>query len=390
MTWSREIALLLDGTSVAPDANQVLRMHEQIEQGVDWSALLRIAIPQGVLPLLSRNLTRNAMSVIPRTTLVQLQLYSRRVAERNQEQSLELAKLVSALSRDGFRVLPFKGPALATAFYGDIGIRECHDLDLWIDPSQSALAREWFLGAGYRPVQHVQGVPQEVHHAEKEQEGFSSPDGRVLIEMKAHLERSRASRFDPPFEQVWNRRGHISVHGVVMAVMAVEDLLPCLAVHGSKHLWRRLNWIVDIAAVLSTLPEPDGGGMLSRAREWRCKRRLVIAVALAAAFYGIEIPPAMSSMIEERAVRSAVARIRAELFAPKFHTLGSLGSDFVYGLRSSDSMSERLRRARHFLGRIGRADEGRMLVPMSAEMRRVYGAFVTVRNWFGAADTKLQ
>ena len=56
MTWSPEIALLLDATS--PYGREGCFAHSPASRrGLDWSELLRLAIPHGVLPLLSHNLS---------------------------------------------------------------------------------------------------------------------------------------------------------------------------------------------------------------------------------------------------------------------------------------------------------------------------------------------
>lgn len=376
----REIGFLLEGTAVVPDRDQILKMREHLDLGVDWTEVLRLAIPHGVLPLLTRNLAKYAEEAVPQTTLSQLNRIARKVAEQARVQSLELSTIVSALSRDGFRVLPFKGPTLALAFYGDIGLRESHDLDLWIDPSQFVAAVEWLRGAGYRPVHHVQGVPQELSSCRERQEEFLNPQGTMIVDIKGHIEWSRASLFDPPFEQVWNRRGSIMMNGFEMGVISVEDLLPCLAVHGSKHLWRRLNWIADIAAVLSSSPGPEWEMVLSRATDWRCRRRLLTAVGLASVFYATETPALLRQEIQKPVIRSTIHHICLALFQEKCHSVGALGSEVISGLRSGDSMSERMRYSRTFLRRLLHADETRMMVPMSDSLRRLYRASATVRE----------
>ncbi len=380
MTWSPEIALLLEATSPHSDENAISRIHRQIARGVDWSELLRIAIPHGVMPLLSRNLSTFAASVIPGPTLVQLQLFGKKVTERNQEQSVELVKIISALTREGIRVLPFKGPALAIAAYGDIGLRESHDLDLWVDPMQVARANEWFREAGYRPVKHIQGVAREVSDFGEGQGEFLSPDGRVLIELRDHLERSDTSDFDPAFDPIWSRRTHASLEVFEIPVFGIEDLIPSLAVHGSKHRWRRLNWVTDIAALVFAHQRIDWEVMLTRATEWRCRRPLLTAVTLASKLYGVELPQPCKRA-GGLAVGSAVLYVSSTLFRPEGHTVGSVCGDILYRLQSYDSTAGRLRLVRSWLGRLLKADEERGAVRLSKNLNRVYRGVARVRGW---------
>ena len=383
MTWSPEIALLLDATSIHPDEDAVLRIRQRVERGLDWSELLRIAIPHGVLPLLSHNLSAYAASVVPRVTLAQMQLFGKRVADRNREQSLELAKIISAFTREGIRGLPFKGPALAMAAYGDMGVRESHDLDLWVDPLQCARASEWLREAGYHPIRHVQGVARQVSDFGSRHGEFCSPDGRIFIELRGHLEQSELTGFDPAFDEVWDRRGQVSLCSSEIPVLAAEDLLLGLAVHGSKHRWRRLNWIVDVAAVSSSRAGIDWEAMLTRAGEWRCLRCLLVAVALASTLYCIELPQVCSKPMRDLAVCSAVSYIRSSLFREQRRTIGNVSTDVLYRLQCCDSTSERLRCTRNWLRHIVRADETRMALPMSKNLRRVYSAVSRLRDLIG-------
>jgi hypothetical protein len=51
---------------------------------------------------------------------------------------------------------------LAISFFGDINLRECHDLDFWVDPEEFGHASEWFKAAGYLPIEHVQGLATRI------------------------------------------------------------------------------------------------------------------------------------------------------------------------------------------------------------------------------------
>ena len=385
MNWSPEIALLLEATSPYPDDDAGSRIRRRIERGLDWSELLQIAIPHGVLPILSHNLSTLATNVVPRVTLAQLQIYSKEVEERSREQALELARIVNAFTREAIRALPFKGPTLALAAYGDIGLRESHDLDFWVDPLQLARAREWFREAGYHPVKHVQGGPRVVADCGERQNEFLSPDRRIFIEVGGHLERSENSDFDPAFEEVWDRRGNASLNLSSIPVLAVEDLLPGLAVHGSKHIWRRLNWIVDVAALISSRAVIDWEAMFTRAREWRCLRRLLVAVAVARTLYCVELPQVCSEPLRDLAVCSAVSYIRSSLFREQRRTICNVSSDVLYRLQCCDSTSERLRCTRHWLRHVVQADETRMALPMSKNLQRVYRAVALGRGWMAQA-----
>ena len=56
--------------------------------------------------------------------------------------------------------------------------------------------------------------------------------------------------FDYEKEDVFGRSQVVSVHGKDVPTLSNEDLLIILCVHGSKHYWKRLSWIFDIAKLI--------------------------------------------------------------------------------------------------------------------------------------------
>jgi Uncharacterised nucleotidyltransferase len=382
MIVSPETMLVLEGTRVHPDMNSVLRMRDQIAGGPDWSEVLRIAIPHGVLPLLASNLSVHAADVMPPVTLVEFQIFCRKVARRNLEQLLELIKLMSAFSAEGIRVLPFKGPTLAVGAYGDLNLRESHDLDFWVEPSRFTHINKWFRDAGYHPVEHARGIARRVSVSGGNHHEFSSPDGRVLIEVKDHLEPSDDMEFDPPFEQVWERRYYTTLRSSTIPILSLEDLLLGLAAHGSKHAWRRLNWIVDVAAVIAAHPGVEWEAMFVRAAEWRGRRRLLAAVSLANTVYGVDVPAVYRRAAQEPAVRLLVSHIRSSLLQQPHRRLVPGFSDRVLcQFGNCDTIGGRLRLARESFHYAVRQGKSRMFPPGSDSLRGADGRTGWWERW---------
>src|SRR5208282_2899895 len=61
----------------------------------------------------------------------------------------ELFRLLDLLERHAIPALPFKGPVLASALYGDLAMRESCDLDVLVRSSDLAGAKRAMLASGY-------------------------------------------------------------------------------------------------------------------------------------------------------------------------------------------------------------------------------------------------
>lgn len=372
MTISSEGALLLDCGRIQLDNGTVQRIRDRIQTGIEWSELIRLAIPHGLLPVVSRSLGASAPDLVPPSTLSQLNLYRERVYRRNREQAAVLAQLLAKYRDANIRVLPFKGPTLALSAYGDLALREFHDLDLWVHPRDLADAGEVLREAQYRPVEYVRGSPQMSQDAGSCQEEFVSADGKILIDLHDVLQ-PRDSSFIPDFDQLWERRTEIPIAGTTVQAFQPEDLLINLSVHGAKHVWRRLNWILDVAALIASTSDMDWDEVLRRAQQWRCRRRLLLGMALANECFEARVPDHHLAQIRGTPqIKRLVSTWRGRLFAePGIHNFANFFTEGRFQLQAADSFRGAAAIIASYGHRIIKADEVKML-PMSGGFKTLY------------------
>ena len=107
----------------------------------------------------------------------------------------------------------------------------------------------------------------------------------------------------------------MTLHGSEVRCLAPEDLLLALAVHGTKHLWERLAWVCDVAALLNSRAAPDWDFVLRRARESRVERMLYLALRLARGLLGAELPSEVLARTADPVVARLASEVAAALFA---------------------------------------------------------------------------
>jgi hypothetical protein len=88
----------------------------------------------------------------------------------------------------------------------------------------------------------------------------------------------------------------MSIDGQRVRGMAPEELLIVLCVHGSKHAWERLKWVADVAELLRA-HRLDWQRVFSTATKWKCRRMLLLGLALADRLMKIPLPPDILSAI---------------------------------------------------------------------------------------------
>src|SRR2546428_7051538 len=126
----REIALLLCCARTLFSEEHARELSSLASGTVNWSEVLELAQLHGVLPLVHRNLGRDANT--PNTVRRRLDRAAHQNARRNLFLIARLLDIITLLERHGIAAMPYKGPEMALRVYGDPSLRQSTDLDLFV------------------------------------------------------------------------------------------------------------------------------------------------------------------------------------------------------------------------------------------------------------------
>jgi len=197
-----------------------------------------------------------------------------------------LFRILDEFASAGIGALVVKGPVLAVRAYGDPAIRSYGDLDLLVRRRDIRRATELMMAGGYDAA-----VPLAAIDAGKipGQYLFSRPEAKLIIE----LHNDFTLRYFPrrlPLERFFERQTRVQVDSREVPALSVEDELVLICVHGAKHLWERLMWIADVAALVSRQANLDWDRAVSSAREAGAERMLHTGLRLAATLLKLRLP----------------------------------------------------------------------------------------------------
>jgi hypothetical protein len=326
-------------------AQQLQDASSAIDSGLDWDLLGRYAENHGLSPLLYWHLHRNFPLAVPARQDQQLRCAFENNVRRNLFLSASLVNVLEALCEAGTRVLAYKGPALATSLYGNVSLREMSDLDILIDHSSFPAAREVLSRLGYQPaLMHTRKQEEARLRSDCEYE-FSSSDGKVWIDLHWQITPPHlAQRFN--FDDLWHRRRILTLGRKPIPTLSAEDTALVLAVHGGKHLWRRLSWLADFAESLSQ--NLDWQALKLRARDAHAERMLLVALALAKDIIQVPLPYEFADAIRDDHVVQIIADgITGKLFEDN-HDAEQYISRWLAQLRLADSRWDGMRSAARF------------------------------------------
>jgi len=306
-----ERALLLACARTELDDDGRRRIEGIADAEVDWNRTLELAGREGVTPLLHRAVERHGDRV-PDAALEQARDRARSIATRNLLAARELIAIVQEFEEAGIPALPFKGPPLSVAAYGDLGLREFVDLDVLVPEEEipraadrlESMGYSWFDGTPRLDDSAVLGGP------------FTPPivpefrlgrDG-TIVELRYQVG-ERAYPVDLDFETLWSRRDAVTMAGTTLPSLDAEDRILVLAYHGSKHCWARLKWVCDLVEAIESAVEIDWDHLLARATEIGARRRLLVSLGVTVGLLDADVPERLVAEVwSDRLARGLVDR----------------------------------------------------------------------------------
>ena len=271
---------------------------------LNWPELARLAEAHGMLPLLHRRLAQTGAEV-PVATWQEISAAQEATVRQNLWLAGELIKVLEILSAAQVPALPYKGPVLAATAYGDLALRQFSDVDILLRPQDFVRAKAAVVAAGYTPGLELTPREEQAWIATSYEMAFARGELHNLIELQWAL----APRFyclGGSVAGLFGRARPVNVFGTEMLTLSPEDNLLVLAVHGSKHLWKQIRWLVDLARVAA---QPlDWDVVLQRAAAWRIERLLRVSLLLMKELLGeMDFPKEAEAWLKKDSAASAIA-----------------------------------------------------------------------------------
>jgi hypothetical protein len=302
--------------------NQQLR--QLFEGDLDWQYLLATADQHCVVPLLYRHVMEMSAGAAPAQALKKLEDANHENTNSNLFLTGELVKLLDFLQANGVQAIPFKGPTLALAAYGDIGLRQFADLDILIHKTDLGKMSELLGGQGFKP--HLELSDSQAAALGRFDCAWNFINAKnVMVDVHWDLvERHLAFAVDS--SGLWERLETVNMAGKQLFTLASEDLLLVLCLHGFTHFWERLGWISDVAGIIERQKQVDWQLLMQNAERLGCRRILSLGLLLASDLLQARLPPEVLKIVNRDPVVSTVAeQVKEQLFIKRVEPAGILG-----------------------------------------------------------------
>jgi hypothetical protein len=154
------------------------------------------------------------------------------------------------LRANGLPFVCLKGPMLSLRIYGDPAVRFSCDIDLLIGPEQLEPTLKVMNGNGFQtlrgelwPREKIRRdlLLKNLHHI-----SLFNPELKYCVEIHWTLMHGMPVTQKAMADLVARNLTHMQYAGREFTVLNRELELTYLMIHGSKHGWARLKWLVDI------------------------------------------------------------------------------------------------------------------------------------------------
>lgn len=358
----REGDLLLACSKTERSPEVVERVRTLMAKGLDPDTLLRLARPHGLMPLLHWHLGSAEASGVPPAVRDELRRHFEANTRRNLKLTGELLRLLSLFEYHGIPAVPFKGPLLAASAYGNLALREFVDVDIVVR-QRDVLAATKVLGSlGYRPADSLTDAQRDAQIVWGWECTLWNPELQVLVDLHWRFA-PRYFSIDLDLDRLWTRRQCVSIGGVRVSVLAPEDLLLILAVHGARHCWTRLEWVCGVAELIRAHGALDWRRTTHEAAGLGSLRILWLGVLLAHGMLDAPVPREIvqRARADRRAVALAAA-VRRRLLGGRLREPGAT-KRMVFDCLARERLADKVRYLVHFATRPNEQDVAWLPLP---------------------------
>lgn len=318
------------------------RLLEALGADINWPRLIDLSVRHRVMPLLCARLqSLGERNPAPREIMAGLKTLRRLNEGKNLLLTMKLAEILDVFGRNGVEAIVLKGPALAAAAYGSIGMRQFDDLDILIRPRDYACVKSLMAGLGFRPDKEFTPAQEAIHLRRHHDFGYSDAQKGIYIEIHIRLTET-FHKIKLETESLFTRRNVVATEGYNLPSLSARDALIHLCAHGALHAWPLLGMICDVGALVASRRDWAWGEILEETGKAGLRRILLLGLRLARDAVGLELAEEVESEARADAAAGKLEKQVLSDLLPGRTVQVPLIELALFFLKSKERMSDKL------------------------------------------------
>jgi hypothetical protein len=242
-----------------------------------WSAVLEGLALHGVDSLAYARLQEAGRGAVPDEVMAVLADRAAQNAASSLRQISDLADVLDDLSAAGVKAVPFRGPLMSSALYGNSSLSRSADLELVIRGEDRDAARTVLELRGYVLEPPVDSEDSSSDAGEDRYRFEGTAENALDVRWRMELPQFGVS-LDLDYLLPGCRNAQVA--GVKSLAISPEDLPIALCAHGAKHGWKRWVWLCDLDASIRDALIRDASIRSNPGLDWRVVSERATALGL--------------------------------------------------------------------------------------------------------------
>ena len=268
------------------------------------------------------------------------------IARRNMLMSAELIRIIKLLESNDIKPLALKGPALSQMAYGDITLRQYGDLDILVDEKDLFKAATIIAENNYVPDVELDYFNNKALLDVSSDLGLCHATNHTYIELHWKLFRKQLFVTLDGLD-VRSNPAIVKIQGKEIETLKSELLLVYLCSHGSKHMWERIQWIVDVDRLISSLDTIEWDLVWRYAKETHSINTLLLGLSISQELFDTKLPASVETEIANdqniELLKVHTLQLLNDEPTAQDSQLSSMFKKFQYHSRLYDSFPERVK-----------------------------------------------
>ncbi|WP_274649403.1 nucleotidyltransferase family protein [Paenibacillus humicola] len=290
-SFPNELKLLLALIGLDNDSESFSHVRKDINN-IDWGKFLQLTRHHRVFPLVAKNINKIDKKIIPIEIAKSIYSDFRKNTLQMLHLSAEMERICESFKNNNICLIVLKGPVLAKALYGDVSFRTSKDLDILVPTEKIEMAGLLLQELGYKTEVNNTSFKQKGNH-------ISYINSEKCIEIELHWKLNPGDRNEPEFKELWERKrlSPLSISSSIY-LLGNEDLFLFLILHGARHGWFRLRWLVDIDFMIRNGIDWSIG--LPLLKKYNCLTVVGQAIILASQLFKTAIPNDLEGLTKNK------------------------------------------------------------------------------------------
>lgn len=306
MQHNHHYSLIIECCRHEPESAKLETLSAQI---TDWSGCLNSAYAHGIYPLVAKSL--KSISSVPEHIKSVLKITNLDIARRNMMMTSEMLRIMKLLEENGIQALAIKGPVLSQIIHGDVTSRQYADIDILIHQSDLWRAGEVLSENSYVFDHGLKFLKNKTLLKIAKDVTFSNPLNNIHTEV--HWRLFSGKLFAKSNLKLFHETPTMCrINQREIATLDHSINLLYLLLHGSKHMWERIEWIVDIDRLIRSKEDIDWDLIYRSAQVMEIEPMVFLGLAISRELFGTPIPVQMAEKIDTK-IMDVTLRLKAEI-----------------------------------------------------------------------------